>query len=102
MTAGPAGERARQLAALCDAVVAHVAPAIVRYRDFLRDRLLPAARREREGLAGLPGGEAAYRATIRYYVGLPMEPAELHALGRAEITHRRRAGRAGRPHPRRA
>jgi uncharacterized protein (DUF885 family) len=83
--AWPAGERARHHAALCDAVAAHVAPAIVRYRDFLRDRVLPAARREREGLAGLPGGEAAYRATIRYYVGLPMEPAELHALGRAEI-----------------
>jgi uncharacterized protein (DUF885 family) len=81
----PAGERERQVAALRAAVTSEVLPAVARYRDFLRDRVLPAARREREGLAGLPDGEACYRASIRYHVGLPMTAEELHALGRREI-----------------
>jgi uncharacterized protein (DUF885 family) len=81
----PAGERARQHAALRDAVAAQIVPAIARYRDFLRDRILPAARAGREGLGGLPDGEACYRAAIRYHVGLDLAPAELHALGLREI-----------------
>jgi len=81
----PAGERERQVAALRGAVTSQILPAMARYRDFLRDRVLPAARREREGLAGLPDGEACYRASIRFHVGLPMTPDELHALGRREI-----------------
>jgi uncharacterized protein (DUF885 family) len=72
-------------AALLATVASAIRPALVRQRDFLRDRVLPAARVEREGLAGLDGGEAAYRATIQQHVGLPLTPAELHELGRAEI-----------------
>ena len=53
--------------------------------DFLRDAVLPHARGDREGLAGLPDGEACYRAAILLHVGLPRTPAELHALGLAEI-----------------
>jgi uncharacterized protein (DUF885 family) len=81
----PVGERDRQLVALREVVTAKIRPAIVRYRDFLRDRVIPAARTEREGLAGLPSGDACYRATILNYVGLPMTPDELHALGVTEI-----------------
>jgi len=81
----PAGARAGHHAALRAAVTSQILPAIARYRDFLRDRLLPAARREREGLAGLAGGEATYRAAILYHVGLPRSPGELHALGLREI-----------------
>ncbi|HWO21628.1 MAG TPA: DUF885 domain-containing protein [Kofleriaceae bacterium] len=81
----PAGARARVAAELRAVVAAELLSALVRYRDFLRDRVLPAARGEREGLAGLPDGEACYRAAIRYHVGLPMTPAELHALGLREI-----------------
>jgi uncharacterized protein (DUF885 family) len=83
--AWPAGERARQAAALGAVVAGQIAPTLVRYRDFLRDRVLPAARSEQEGLAGLPDGEACYRASILYHVGLPLPPAELHALGLREI-----------------
>jgi uncharacterized protein (DUF885 family) len=54
-------------------------------RDFLRDTLLPKARGDREGLVSVPGGDACYRAAILYHVGLPRTPAELHALGIAEI-----------------
>ncbi|MGE3761358.1 MAG: DUF885 family protein [Kofleriaceae bacterium] len=74
-----------QLAALREVVATSIAPAMTRLRDFLRDRVLPQARTEKEGLAGLPDGDACYRATIASHVGLPMTPAELHALGRAEI-----------------
>lgn len=79
------GARARLAAELRDVVRTQIAPAFIRLRDFLRDRVLPAARVEREGLAGLPDGDASYRAAIRYHVGFAMTPDELHALGLAEI-----------------
>jgi len=63
----------------------HIAPAILRLRDFLRDRVLPSARTEHEGLGALPDGDACYRATIVQHVGLAMSPQELHELGLAEI-----------------
>jgi uncharacterized protein (DUF885 family) len=81
----PAGERERQLRALHDVVAAQVKPAFERLRTFLRDTLLPRARGDKEGLVGVPGGDACYRASILYHVGLPKTPEELHALGRAEI-----------------
>ena len=61
-------------------------------------RVLPHARGDHEGLVGLPDGDACYRATILNHVGLPKTPAELHALGLAEIARTdaraRRARRA--------
>ncbi len=83
--AWPAGERARLASELRTVVSAQIAPAITRLRDFLRERVMPATRSELEGLAGLPDGEACYRATILNHVGLPMTPDELHALGLSEI-----------------
>ncbi len=81
----PAGERARLAGELRTVVTGQIAPAITRLRDFLRDRVMPAARLDHEGLAGLPDGEACYRATILNHVGLPMSPDELHTLGLSEI-----------------
>ena len=81
----PAGERARLAGELKDVVATRLVPGFTRLRDFLRDRVLPHARGEREGLVGLPDGDACYRATILNYVGLPKTPADLHALGLAEI-----------------
>jgi uncharacterized protein (DUF885 family) len=81
----PAGERARLHTALRDVITARLAPALGRFRDFLRDRVLPRGRTDKEGLAGLTDGDACYRAAIMVHVGLPMTPAELHALGVAEI-----------------
>ncbi len=70
---------------LVEVVRDQIAPAIARLRDFLRDRVLPEARTEHEGLGALPDGDACYRATIVQHVGIAMSPAELHALGLAEI-----------------
>jgi uncharacterized protein (DUF885 family) len=81
----PAGERARLHGELREVVATRVHPAIVRLRAFLHDRVLPVARTDKEGLAGLPDGDACYRATIVNHVGLAMSPEELHALGLAEI-----------------
>lgn len=81
----PAGERDRLVQVLHQVVATEVLPGVVALRDFLRDRVMPAARTGAEGLAGLPDGDACYRAAIQYYVGLPMTPDELHALGQAEI-----------------
>jgi uncharacterized protein (DUF885 family) len=68
------------------AVVANdIRPGVAVLRDFLRDRVMPNARTEYEGLTSLPGGDACYRAAIRYYVGLPLTPDELHELGKQEI-----------------
>jgi uncharacterized protein (DUF885 family) len=81
----PAGERDRQLHALGDVVAQQIRPAVVRMRDFLRDSVRPRARTEQEGLVGVRDGDACYRAAILSHVGLAKSPAELHALGLAEI-----------------
>jgi uncharacterized protein (DUF885 family) len=79
------GQRDRLYAELRKVVTEQIVPAIGRYRDFLRDRVLPKARGEQEGVRALPDGDACYRATIEVYVGLLMTPDELHQLGLAEI-----------------
>jgi uncharacterized protein (DUF885 family) len=81
----PAGERDRLVRALHDVVANQVLGGVVAMRDFLRDRVMPAARTGKEGLAGLPDGEACYRAAIFYHVGLRMTPEQLHELGQQEI-----------------
>ncbi|HEY1812457.1 MAG TPA: DUF885 domain-containing protein [Kofleriaceae bacterium] len=80
------GQRDRLYAELREVVTEQIVPAIERYRDFLRDRVLPKARGDQEGVGALPDGDACYRATIETHVGLPMTPAELHQLGLTEIT----------------
>jgi uncharacterized protein (DUF885 family) len=60
--------------------------AVERYRKFLQDELLPKARGEdREGISSLPGGDACYRALIRWHTSLPLGPDELHQLGVREV-----------------
>ena len=44
--------------------------------EYLRDQVLPKARTDKEGLAGLPDGDVCYRATILNHVGLPKTPEE--------------------------
>ena len=81
----PDGERDRLNAQLRTVVTSRIVPAVVRYRDFLRDQVLPHARAEREGVGALPDGDACYRASILVHVGLAMSPDELHQLGVTEI-----------------
>jgi uncharacterized protein (DUF885 family) len=72
---------------LTDIVRDDLRPAFARYRDALRDELLPAARPdERPGLRWLDDGAELYQALIELHTGLPLTPDELHAIGMAEAT----------------
>lgn len=54
-----------------------VKPAVTRYRDFLRDEVLPEARGAgKEGLAHLPLGEACYTALVQRYTTRPDATAD--------------------------
>jgi len=73
--------------ALADAVRTQLRPAFARYRDVLRDALLPAARpNDRCGLGWLDEGSELYQALIELHTGLPLAPSDLHELGMAEVT----------------
>lgn len=81
--------------AVRDAVRTSIAPAYRRYRDFLRDELLPKARpADKVGLVGLPNGPDCYRARIKNFIGLAKTADELHRLGLAEIDRINREMRA--------
>ncbi|MBV9774448.1 MAG: DUF885 domain-containing protein [Gemmatimonadetes bacterium] len=73
--AGP--EFRRELQAV---VAAEVVPAIRRYRDFLRDEYLPAAR-ENIAVSANPGGAECYRAAVRNYATVSPTPQEVHQMG---------------------
>lgn len=79
-------------AAVAAEVDTHLWPALGRYRDLLRDELLPVARPDDAcGLLNLDGGPAAYRALVRVHTTLPLSPEEIHQQGLADIeeNHRR-------------
>jgi uncharacterized protein (DUF885 family) len=78
--------RQRFATELDDVVAQWIRPALERYRDVLRDEILPAARTgENVGLGSLPDGKACYRAQIRRYIGFDESPESLHRLGLTEI-----------------
>jgi uncharacterized protein (DUF885 family) len=67
-----------------DSVVAVVAreilPAVRRYRDYLASDYMPHAR-ETTALSALPHGAECYRALVRRYTTLALEPRALYQLG---------------------
>jgi uncharacterized protein (DUF885 family) len=86
MASPPWAAREPELHAELRAVVTRdILPAVTRLRDFLRDQLMPRARVEAEGLCALPDGDAAYRASILFHVGVEVDPRALHEIGLAEI-----------------
>jgi len=58
--------------------------AVTRYRDFLRDTYIPAAREEL-AVTTLPEGDACYRAMLRDYTTLDRDPGEVFALGETTV-----------------
>jgi uncharacterized protein (DUF885 family) len=61
-------------------------PALLLYRDFLRDSLLPAARdSDRPGLQHIDGGSECYRNLIFTHTSLELTPEEIHEIGLAEV-----------------
>ncbi|MGA9746642.1 MAG: DUF885 domain-containing protein [Nocardioides sp.] len=63
-----------------------VRPGMARYRDVLRDEVLPAARADdKVGLCWLEDGPSAYDATLRYFTTTTRTAQEIHDLGLAQI-----------------
>ncbi len=61
-----------------------ILPALRRYRDFLKNEYLPAAR-EDVAVAANPDGVACYDAVVRYFATLPVPAKEIHAVGLARM-----------------
>jgi uncharacterized protein (DUF885 family) len=59
-------------------------PAIRRYRDFLANEYLAAARDE-VGVNANPNGAACYDASVRYHSSLPVPAKEVHDTGLEQI-----------------
>ncbi len=84
--AWPADDAARFATALHAVIDDALRPALTRYRDLLRDELLPRGRTgAAEGVGALPDGAACYQAAMLSHLGVPRTAEELHALGVAEI-----------------
>ena len=60
-------------------------PAIRRYRDFLSGEYLPKAR-EALGVSANPDGAACYRATIRGFATIDLDPDSVFTIGLAQMT----------------
>ena len=67
-----------------DSVVAvvrrDILPAVRRYRDFLASEYIPRAR-EATAIASLPQGSDCYRALVRRYTTMDLDPMAVHRLG---------------------
>ena len=60
--------------------------ALISYRAFLHDELLPAARGEDQaGVSFLPEGSACYAALVARETSLPLDPAVVHQTGLDEL-----------------
>jgi uncharacterized protein (DUF885 family) len=63
-----------------------IRPGYARYRDMLRDELLPNARPDAQpGVMWVEGGAEAYRAAVRRHTTLELSSEEIHAIGLEEI-----------------
>src|SRR5262249_55932757 len=68
-----------------DVVEWTVKPGLRDYKGFLEKEYLAKARVDKPGLAGIPGGEEAYRFQIRWHTTLDRTPDELHQAGLDEL-----------------
>ena len=67
-------------------VAEQIHPAFQRYREVLRDVVLPRARsNDRPGLSAIAGGADAYRRLARAHTSLDLAPEEIHQIGLAEV-----------------
>jgi len=72
--------------ALRDAVRDVVRPALERFRDTIRDEILPIARPDGQpGLLHVPDGEPAYESLVRFHTSLSLDPEAIHRIGLEEV-----------------
>jgi uncharacterized protein (DUF885 family) len=82
----PEADRAAVRAGLTQAVEQQVRPAFGRYRDFVRDEILPRSRPDDAvGLASVPDGAACYQSLIKVHTSLALSPEEIHRIGLEEV-----------------
>jgi uncharacterized protein (DUF885 family) len=62
-----------------------IEPAYRRLHTYLQDRYLPQARTS-VSLGAIPGGAALYAYDVRHHTTTQLTPAEIHALGLAEVS----------------
>jgi uncharacterized protein (DUF885 family) len=79
-----AADRARLTVAYRAMIETRVFPTYRRLHDFVRDEYLPKCR-ETAGLGALPDGKAWYEYNVRRITTTDRTPAEIHALGLAEV-----------------
>lgn len=80
----PAAEQARLRAEAARAIEEAVLPAYRKLLAFMRDEYMTRARTTLAAEA-MPDGEVLYRAKIREYTTLDLEPAQIHEIGLAEV-----------------
>ncbi len=70
------------------AVLPPIRAALVRWRAFLTDELIPAARPDaQEGMWAVPHGGECYAALVFQHTSLPLTPAEIHQIGKDELAN---------------
>ncbi|HET7471846.1 MAG TPA: DUF885 domain-containing protein [Candidatus Limnocylindrales bacterium] len=78
----PAARRDSIATAIRSSVADGTRPAFERYRTFLVDELMPAARGDdRPGLSHVPGGDEAYARLVRVHTTLRLTPEAIHRIG---------------------
>jgi uncharacterized protein (DUF885 family) len=80
----PAAEQAQLRAQALSVIRDTVQPAYVELLHFMRDEYVPGTRTTLAA-ADLPDGRAYYRAKIREFTTLDMDPDEIHQLGEREV-----------------
>jgi uncharacterized protein (DUF885 family) len=78
-------QRERFAADMRSAVADGARPALERYRDFVRESVLPVARpQDRVGVVNVQGGAECYAAMIRRHTSLDLSAEEIHQIGLRE------------------
>ncbi|MCB2061827.1 MAG: DUF885 domain-containing protein [Novosphingobium sp.] len=80
----PASRRPKLRRAFANSISRTVYPAYGRFRVFLAEEYLPAAR-ESVGLSAMKGGASLYRRLIERETTLRLDPEEVHRLGLSEV-----------------
>jgi uncharacterized protein (DUF885 family) len=80
----PESEHARLREAAKDAITNGVVAGYKRFRDFMKNEYVPAARGSISAIA-LPGGRDFYRHRVRKFTTLDVTPEEVHQLGLSEV-----------------
>ncbi len=78
-------QRARLRASFRAKIATVIQPAYRRLHEFLKNEYLPHARAS-VGLGEIPGGAALYEYDVRLHTTTRQSPAEIHALGIAEVS----------------